>query len=432
MKTKTQELQEVLAEADTLRALMESSEDGNTEENQAKFDSYLDQIILIQSQIAKEAALKSARDFLQTPEGNGSKTAGFVPVGGDGANAEAWAGVPDLGHDFINLESYQQVLKTISSLGKVPKLSDGITLESKGFLSPAMIRQEIARNQKATFTSAGLTSIMRVPGIVQLGQLRLTVADLLATGQTQATTVRYMQENTFTNAATTVAEGGTKPEATFDVSEKDAPVRKIAVTAKVTDELFADYPAMRDYVNNRLRFMVQLKEEQQLVGGLGTGSEITGILSTAGIQTLAGSKATAAEDLLKAADKIRVNSFFEPDGIVINPLDYQPIRLLKDLNAQYYAGGPFQNEYGVGGVPVSPPLWGLPVVITPAVPAGTALVGAFKIGAQVFYREGITLDMTNSNVDDFVKNLLTIRCEERLALCVYRPKAFCTVTAINV
>jgi HK97 family phage major capsid protein len=70
------------------------------------------------------------------------------------------------------------------------------------------------------------------------------------------------------------------------------------------------------------------------------------------------------------------------------------------------------------------------VVATVAQTQHTAFVGAFKLGAQVFRRQGITLETTNSNVDDFVKNLITIRAEERLALAVYRPLAFCTVTGL--
>ena len=427
MKTKTETLRELLAKGDALRTELEASDDDAViAVKQTEFDGILDEIISVQAAIAKEAALKSARDFLETPEG-GSKTAGlFTPAGGDGANAQPWA--PDLGELFTELDTYKAGIAA-----NIPRGTE-VSLETKGFLAPAMIRQQFERMQrKATFTSSGLTSIMRVPGIIELGTLRLTVADLLAVGQTDATTIRYMQEVNFANAAAIVPEGTPKPEATFNVVEKDAPVRKIAVTAKVTDELFKDYPAMRDYVNNRLRLMVQITEEQQLLNGLGTGSEIQGILNTPGIQVQSaiGDLTLGSESILKAADKVRTGAFLEPDGIVCHPNDYQKIRLTQDANKQYYAGGPFFQQYGNGGYVMNPPLWGLPVVATPAIVAGMALVGAFKTGAQVFYREGITLDMTNSNVDDFVKNLLTLRCEERLALAVYRPKAFCQVTGIG-
>ena len=436
MKTKTEQLRELLAKGDGLRAELEASDDAEViAVKQAEFDTILDQIIIFQAEVEKDAtaaaALKSARDFLTLPAGGGSKTAGlFTPAGGDGAQAEAFQGLLgalDMGEAFTELESYKAGLAA-----GIPRGTE-IALETKGFLSPKMIRQQFDRMQrKATFTSSGLTSIQKLPGIVELQNLRLTIADLLATGQTSATTIRYMQETVFANAATTVAESAAKPEATITVVEVDAPVKKIAVTAKVTDELFKDYPAMRDFVNNRLRFMVQLTEEQQLLNGLGTGSEIKGILNTSGIQTTASAKATALEDIYKAGNKIRNLAYLEPDGVVLNPADYETARLAKDAHLQYFAGGPWQNEYGVGGYPMNPPLWGLPVVVTPAIAVGTALVGAFRTGAQVFYREGITLDMTNSNVDDFIKNLLTIRCEERLALAVYRPKAFCSVTGINV
>ena len=103
---------------------------------------------------------------------------------------------------------------------------------------------------------------------IDLTQLRAEVRagraltpDLLGQGQTDANTIRYVREDAYTNAATTVAEEGAKPEATFDTSEADAAVRKIAVTAKITDELYADFPAMRTYIDGRLRFMVGATEE---------------------------------------------------------------------------------------------------------------------------------------------------------------------------
>ncbi len=287
-------------------------------------------------------------------------------------------------------------------------------------------------NTKATFDTAGstFTQFDRPPGIVLLEQQRLTVADLLAEGTTSANTIRYMREDTYTNAATTVAEGATKPEASFDTSEADAPVRKIAVTAKVTDELYDDFPAMQSYIDGRLRFMVGTTEESQLLNGDGNSPNLRGILQTSGIQTQAKGADTNLDAIHKAITKVRSVGFFEPDAIVMHPTDYQLIRLAKDSNQQYYGGGPFMGQYGQNGYPGLIGPWGLRAVVTTAMTAGTALVGNFKLGAMLFRRMGVTVQMTNSNEDDFKRNLIAIRCEERLAIAVWRPKAFSTITGI--
>lgn len=277
---------------------------------------------------------------------------------------------------------------------------------------------------KATFTTATstLTGYDRPPGMIMVGTQRLTVADLLAQGQTGSNTIRYVQEDTYTNAATAVTEGAIKPEATFDTSEVDAPVRKIAVTAKITDELFADFPAMRDYVNERLRFMVEEREEALLISGNGTPPNITGILTTSGIQTTAFA-GNELSTIYTAVTKIRAVGFFEPTGYVTHPNDWLQIRTLQ-------AGGTGEFLWGHPSEPGIERVFGLPVVITTAITEGTSLVGAFRIGAQVFRREGIRVEATNSNEDDFKKNLIALRAEERLALAVYRPKAFCTCTGM--
>ncbi len=75
-------------------------------------------------------------------------------------------------------------------------------------------------------------------------------------------------------------------------------------------------------------------------------------------------------------------------------------------------------------------LWGKPVVISKSIPVGTALVGAFDAAAQLFRRQGLVIQMTNSDVDDFRRNLICIRAEERLALAVYQGAAFCEITGL--
>lgn len=285
------------------------------------------------------------------------------------------------------------------------------------------------REWKATLNESTLTGYDRVPGIVTLGEQVPHVADLLAQGETTQPTVRYVRENSYANAAAAVAENGLKPEATFDLQEADGPVRKIGVVARVTDEMFADFPTTRDYVNQRLPFMVEQSEDNALLNGNGTAPNLRGILQTSGILSGGTNDQAGGEFvtdcLLRAQTNIRSQSFFEPTGYVLNPLDWQTIRLMKSgdgtNSAKFYVWGPPSD-------PGPATIWGLPVVQTVTIAAKTALTGAFRLGAQIFYRQGITIDMTNSDGNDFQYNRIAIRCEIRLALCVYRPQGFAKST----
>lgn len=290
-------------------------------------------------------------------------------------------------------------------------------------------------NAQAVPSSSGLTSIEKLPGVVTLGLRVLTVKDLILPGQTNATTIRYIREVSFTNYATTVAEAAAKPQAQFEYAEVDAPVKKIAGYVKMPDELLADYAGVASFINMRLPYMVERTEEDQLLNGDGTGNNLTGILNTSGIQTQARGTDTRADAIFKALTNIRFGTGlaeggWEPDGVVVNPLDWENLRLAKDANNQYYGGGPFTAAYGNGALIQMESIWGKPCVVTPAIAAGTALAGAFRLGSQYFQRQGMTVEMTNSDQDDFIKNRVTVRAELREALAVYRPVGFCQITGL--
>jgi HK97 family phage major capsid protein len=287
-------------------------------------------------------------------------------------------------------------------------------------------------NLRATIVTTGLTSIGRPTGLVELGAQTLTVRDLVAPGTTTNATVRYPREvaiPTFSGALTTLDDAA-KKETTFSLAEVDAPVRKIAVIGRVSEEAYSDMSYLQSYIDNRLRFLVQTQEEVQLLTGNGTAPNLQGILTTSGIQTISGATGTTGDNIMIAITNIRSVGFFEPDGIVLHPTDYRKLRLAKDANNQYFGGGYFMNQYGVGPVQMEPQIWGLRTVITTAIAAGTILVGAFKLGAQIFDREGLRVDTTETDGSDWASNRIAVRVEERLAFAVYRPLAFHTITAI--
>lgn len=274
-----------------------------------------------------------------------------------------------------------------------------------------------------------LTTPEFLPGIVPLKFQPLTIADLFAQGSTSNSSLTYVIEAAFQDLTSTVLEKGAKPQLDLTLARRQDNVAKIANVAKVTDEMFQDAPAFEAYLSNRMVFGLQRAEEAQLLNGNGTAPNLQGVLNRSGlattVTTVAGLTAVKImEGIFNQITALRAVSFVEPDAIVIHPTDWQTIRLGKDTAGQYYAGGPFTGAYGNEGPSNVANIWGVKTVITTAIAQGTVLVGGFQESGQIFRRQGVTLEMTNSNVDDFVNNLITLRAEERLALAVYRPAGF--------
>lgn len=289
----------------------------------------------------------------------------------------------------------------------------------------------MATRATLTTTVAGLTKYERPPGMVMVEQQPLLVADLFAPGMTDQTTIRYLREDTFTNAATALAEEGTFAEMSWDLSEQDAAIRKVGVIARATDEILADSSTIASYFNARVPFAVAQLQDQHLVSGTGASNQITGILNTSNIQSeAAGASPSVVDAIFKAITKVRSVGFYEPDAILIHPTDYQNYRLSKDGNGQYVTGGPVYGPYGQGSFPNVAPIWGLRAVVTTAISQGTILVGSFRIGAQLWMRAGMTVDVSNSDASDFANGRIAIRAYIRHGLAVYRPTAFCQVTGV--
>lgn len=271
-------------------------------------------------------------------------------------------------------------------------------------------------------TSAGnsLVPADRRMGIIAPGLQRLTVRDLIAPGETSSNNVEYTRETGFTNNAAPVAEGTDKPYSDITFELENAPVRTIAHLFKASRQILDDAPALRSYIDARARYGLQLKEEGQLLYGNGTGQNLFGIVPQASpfSQSVAGVANLTGIDRIRLALLQAVLAEFPATGIVLNPIDWAGIELTKDLEGRYIIGNPANGT--------TPRLWNLPVVETPAMTQDQYLVGAFALGAQVFDRMAIEVLVSTENDKDFEKNLVSIRCEERLALAVYRPEAFVT------
>lgn len=266
--------------------------------------------------------------------------------------------------------------------------------------------------------SAGVNIQPQRIGMLQPLNQRLFLRDLLAAGRTTSSSIEYVRESGFTNNANVVSETVQKPQSDITFEMQSAPIVTIAHWIKASRQVLADVPMLQSYIDNRLRYGLMLKEEQQLLKGSGIGININGLFTQASDYVNPGVTVQneTSIDRLRIAMLQVVLAELDPDGIVLSPIDWTTIELLKNDQNNYL----FTQPQGVA----TPTLWGQPVVATQAMDAGDFLVGSFKQGAQIWDREDISVQVAMENQDDFIKNMVTILCEERVGLTVYRDEAF--------
>ncbi|MEA1840717.1 phage major capsid protein [Agrobacterium tumefaciens] len=259
----------------------------------------------------------------------------------------------------------------------------------------------------------------RVPGIFGLPERQLTIRDLVMAGQTASSSIEYVKETGFTNNAAPVAETTAKPYSDLTFEMTSSPVRVLAHLFKASRQILDDAPALRSYIDGRARYGLRFVEENQLLNGSGTGQNLHGLVpqATAFNPAFAAADETAIDRLRLAVLQV-VLAEYPATAFVLNPIDWAKIELTKDAGGNYIIGNPQGS--------LTPTLWNLPVVSTQAMAAGEFLTGAFSFAAQIFDRMDIEVLLSSENVDDFEKNLFTIRAEERLAFAVYRPESFVT------
>lgn len=263
--------------------------------------------------------------------------------------------------------------------------------------------------------------------IVNLPDRRFFVRDLITPGETISSNIEYPVETTFTNAAATVAEGAAKAQSNLVFDLKSAPVRTIAHFMRASRQILDDAPQLRSYIDGRLRYGLNFVEEAQMLLGDGTGQNLLGIQPQATAYSAAFAiTGETAIDRLRMASLQATLALYPSTGFVLHPTDWAKIELTKDAMGRYIVGNPSGSF--TGGLMYMPMLWGLPVVATQAQTVNNFLSGAFKLGAQIFDRMQVEVLISTEDQDNFIKNLITIRGEERLALAVYRPAAFVTGT----
>ncbi len=312
-----------------------------------------------------------------------------------------------LGQHVIDSDAFKAKLANSASRGAV-----SLSIDSKTILSASGTWGATAS------VSNSLVVADRQPPVA-LPMRQMTVRDLLAPGETASNAVEFAVQTARTNNAAVVAENTTKAYSNYTWNLQNFPVRTIAHMAKASRQILDDAPGLKSIIDAEMRYGLEFAEEAEMLYGDGTGAHLLGIVPQATAYSAAFAvTGETAIDRIRLAMLQGVLALYPMTGTVLNPTDWTKIEMLKDAQGRYIIGDPQGT--------VAPRLWGLPVVASIAMTAGTFLTGAFKYAAQIFDRMQIEVLISTENADDFEKNMISIRAEERLALVVKRPAAFIT------
>lgn len=290
----------------------------------------------------------------------------------------------------------------------------------KGRVSIAVKAIISALTTDANGSAGDLIVPQRQPDIILPPQRTMTMRDLITPGNTNSNAIQYVKETGFTNSAATVSEtsGATKPQSEIKFDLVTAAVTTIAHWVLATKQILDDVPQLQSYIDGRLRYGLAYVEDSQILNGSGSGTDLNGIYTqaTAFSAPITIPAPVTKIDIIRLAMLQAFLAELPPTGVVMHPTDWATIELVKDTTGRHIVGNPQDGT--------APRLWRLPVVETPAMTVDKYLVGAFKLGAQLFDREEANVELSTEDSDNFRKNLVTIRAEERLAMAVYRPEAF--------
>lgn len=276
----------------------------------------------------------------------------------------------------------------------------------------------------ATGQNQPLVPSDRLGGIWATPNRVLRIRDVLPASGTTSNLIEFTRESAFTNNAGPQISGSpeayenvTKPESAITFTLANEAVVTLAHFIPASKQVLDDSPSLEGHINNRLMYGLKLKEETQLLTGTGSNHQLNGLYTQATAWSNESPNITNELDIVRSAIKQAQIAEYVPNFLVLNPQDWFDIEVRKvgSSDDRYVIGNP--------GSLMGPTLWGLPVVVTNSMTAGTFLIGS-SMGAEIKDRQQAAVEMSLEDSTNFQKNMVTVRAEERLALIVYRTEAF--------
>lgn len=318
------------------------------------------------------------------------------------------------------LETEQKVVAGIQHQRLAPNTIGEFIIQSdlyKQFAAGGMQKMRIEANTITGLSGSPadnsdvLVPTQRLPGIIPGAFRQLRIADIVPQSPTSSNLIEFTRELSFTNNAAEVQEGATKAESEITFEQDSVAIRTIAHWLKLSKQVIADAPALKAYVDGRLRYGVDKRLDSQIFSGNGTAPNMEGMTRAGNFTAFTPTTGDTDIDSISRAKYAIMTADYEPNAVLMNPANWGTIERLKDSNNNYIVGDPFGA--------IVPRMWGLLVIVSNAVTVNKMLVADFNIAYELWNRESTVIEMTDSDGTDFQKNLVTVRAERRSALASY-------------
>lgn len=280
-----------------------------------------------------------------------------------------------------------------------------------------------ARKGKMSIDGVSVRNIVSLEGIGATASLAkndlhnletpLAFLDLIAFMPVAGDLVPLLRESAYDMMADETDEATEKPESDISFGVENIQMAVVAHWTRITKQLLDDMPALAAYIEGRLAYGVRLKLENKIING--TSLSFSGLMKTGNSVVHTPVSGETAIDTLNAAKYKSFATGLPPEVILLNPLDWGKIERTKGTDGHYI----FSNAIST----VTPVLWGVPVVLSAAMPAGKYWCGNVTMGVAGYVRQEVTVDLSTEDGDNFTKNLVTIRAEMRAGFGIAVPDA---------
>ena len=302
-------------------------------------------------------------------------------------------------------EAIDKNADSIAKLGRGEQKRSGFILDTKA----------VGNMTEAVNLTGGLER-QYAPQVYALPSRKVHIRSLLPVGNLSTGLFTFPKETGGEGDAATQTQGSAKAQIDFDITMTDAPAQYIAGFVRISRQMLDDVPAMTSFLQARLLEKYLLAEDAQLLNGNGTAPNLQGITGVASAAT--GAATVDVEQLVQAIAQV-YTADYSANGILINPTDWAAIMNTKNSGSAYSLPG--STVVTTDGTLT---IAGIPVFQSTAIAADKFLVGDWAMGAQIMQNQGISVQFSEMDSDNFQKNLITVRVEARIAFPIYYSGAF--------